>query len=44
MMEEQGDKEIASKKQRDQMLRLVTMGFYFTQVSLRHSMIVAATL
>ena len=27
-MEEQNDKEIASKKQRDQMLRLVTKGFY----------------
>ena len=28
VMEEQSDKEIASKKQRDQMLRLVTKGFY----------------
>ena len=27
-MEEQSDKEIASKKQRDQMLRLVAKGFY----------------
>jgi RimJ/RimL family protein N-acetyltransferase len=27
-MDEQSDKEIASKKQRDQMLRLVTKGFY----------------
>jgi len=41
-MEEQSDKEIASKKQRDQMIRLE--GFYFTQVSPRHSMTVAAKL
>jgi hypothetical protein len=43
-MEEQGDKETASKKQRDQMLRLVTEGFYFTHVSPRHSVTVASKL
>jgi len=43
-MEENSDKEIASKKQRDQMFKLVTKGFYFTQVSPRHSMTVASKL
>ena len=42
MVEEQGDKEIAGKKQRDLMLRRVTKGFYFARVSLRHSGTVAA--
>ena len=41
-MAEQRDKEIASKKQRDQMLRLVTKDFYFTYISPRHSMTAAA--
>jgi len=41
-MEEQGDKEIACKKQRDQMLKLVTKGF--TQLSPRHSMTIASKL
>jgi len=31
-MEERGDKEIASKKQCAQMLKLVTKGVYFPQV------------
>jgi hypothetical protein len=42
VMEEQGDKEIACKKQRDQMLKLVTKGF--TQLSPRHSMTIASKL
>jgi hypothetical protein len=32
VMEERGDKEIASKKQCAQMLKLVTKGVYFPQV------------
>ena len=42
VMEEQGDKEIASKKQHDQMLKLITKGF--TKISPRHSMTVVAKL
>ena len=43
-MEERGDKEIVSKKQCDQMLKLVTKGVYFTQVSQRRSMTIASKL
>jgi hypothetical protein len=42
VMEERGDKEIASKKQCAQMLKLVTKGIYFTQISQKHSMTIAS--